>query len=74
VQEWENIVLPRSRRARAGPKRETWVQDLQFYLFMTPILVSEIQADLKHPTGRETGYDHGSNRRPRSLTRRDLGT
>ena len=27
--------------------------DLQFELFMTPILVSEIQADLKHPTPRE---------------------
>ena len=27
--------------------------DLQFNLFMTPILVSEIQADLKHPASRE---------------------
>jgi len=27
--------------------------DLQFKLFMTPILVSEIQADLKHPAPRE---------------------
>jgi hypothetical protein len=27
--------------------------DLQFNLFMTPILVSEIQADLKHPAPRE---------------------
>src|ERR1035438_1045358 len=29
--------------------------DLQFELFMTPILVSEIQADLKHPSPRQTG-------------------